>query len=69
MQDYQKRVIDEKAELDEKCNKLFEFIHSEQFSSLCSDSERERMIRQLNAMWAYSEVLGERIAAFTVFTA
>jgi hypothetical protein len=64
MQPHQQRVVDEKAELDEKLEKLEKFIHeNDLFQKLPSD-EQERMCRQQNAMKQYSEVLGERIAAF-----
>ena len=65
LQPHQQRVVAEKAELDVKYSKLFRFIHGEQFFVLCSEAERERMTRQLNAMLEYSEILGERIEAFT----
>ena len=64
MQDFQQRVIDERAALDEKRVKLDEFMAGEMFSKLPQE-ERMRMARQLDAMNAYSAVLGERIAAFT----
>lgn len=64
LQPHQQRVIQEKTELDERYRKLYDFIHGDNFFRVCDEPERERMIRQLNAMLAYSEVLGERIAAF-----
>lgn len=64
LQPHQQRVVDEKDELDVKYHKLFEFILGDQFFSLCDEAERGRMIRQLNAMSAYSKILGERIGAW-----
>lgn len=64
MQPHQERVIAEKKELDERGNKLDQFILSEKFGTLPA-AEQERMKRQLEIMGKYSEVLGERIAAFT----
>ena len=63
MQEFQERVVKEKAELDEKLAKLRLFFTSEIFYTL-SDEEQERLNRQENAMTEYSEVLGERINAF-----
>jgi hypothetical protein len=65
MQPFQQRVIDEKKELDEKLQRLGAFFDNETFNGLPED-ERIRLKRQESLMQAYSEVLGERIAAFTV---
>lgn len=63
MQAYQERVVTEKRELDERGDKLEQFILSDRFGTLPA-AEQERMKRQLEIMGKYSEVLGERIAAF-----
>lgn len=63
MEAYQQRVVDEKAELDEKLTKLDAFMMSERVKTLPAD-EHDRMTRQANHMRQYSSVLGERIAAF-----
>lgn len=64
MQPHQQRVVNEKAELDDKIAKLKEFIDSSAiFASLHSD-EKERLVRQHSCMTEYSEILSERIAAF-----
>lgn len=63
MQDFQKRVIEEKNELDSRIEKLGAFGLSETFAKLPGD-EQGRMIRQLAMMEGYSEALGQRIAAF-----
>lgn len=63
MQTYQERVVAEKRELDERGDKLDQFILSDRFGTLPA-AEQERMKRQLEIMGKYSEVLGERIAAF-----
>lgn len=60
---HQQRVVDEKAELDARAEKLRAFIVSERYEALPA-AERERMFRQSGLMLAYSGVLGERIAAF-----
>jgi len=62
---HQKRVVDEKAELNEKLNKLRQFFLSEQYYSL----DREEMLRlqkQAEVMQAYSDILSERISHFEV---
>lgn len=64
MQPHQQRVVDEKTELDIKLEKLEQFILSNSLFQKLSTDEQIRMCRQQNAMKSYSEVLGERIAAF-----
>jgi hypothetical protein len=63
MKAYQERVVSEKKELDERGDKLDQFILSEKFAALPA-AEQELIKRQLGIMGKYSEVLGERIAAF-----
>lgn len=63
MEQYQQRVVTEKAELDEKLKKLCGFIKSGMFTKL-DRGEQGRLKLQRDLMWQYSEVLGERIAAF-----
>jgi hypothetical protein len=63
MQPHQERVVLEKKELDDKLSKLRLFFTSHVFETLDSN-EQSRLRRQENAMHDYSEVLGERIAAF-----
>lgn len=64
MKTYQERVVAEKRELDERGDKLDQFILSEEFGTLPAE-EQERLRWQLQIMGEYSEVLGERIAAFS----
>lgn len=61
---HQQRVVSEKAELDEKRAKLTAFYSTPIFHGL-PESEQTRLLRQGVAMRTYSEILGERIAAFT----
>lgn len=63
LQPYQQRAVDEKVELDDKLAKLMVFVHSPAFA-VVDREERDRMIRQAGLMKGYSDVLGERIAAF-----
>ena len=60
---HQQRVLDEKAELDERRERLVAFFSTPIFHGL-PESEQIRMERQAVAMRTYSEILGERIAAF-----
>lgn len=62
MQEYQKRVVAEKAENDERLYKLQAFIteHKGQHG----EEEFNRMHRQVELMTELSAVLGERIEAF-----
>ena len=63
--DYKDRVIAEKAELDEKIEKLSDFIRSEKFKETVKDSkERYDMRNQLLTMMRYSTILDSRIARF-----
>ncbi len=62
-EEYQERVVAEKFELDLKIGKLAEFCAKETFASV-QKTEQTRMEKQLSAMKDYSEILGERIAAF-----
>ena len=63
MEAYQKRVVEEKKELDEKLEKLIVFLDSDKFDRLPPE-EQDRMSRQQEVMEEYSDILGERIAAF-----
>jgi choline dehydrogenase-like flavoprotein len=64
-QPHQRRVIDEKAELDKKATDLSNFIGSSPAFATIDPAEQERMKVQNDVMWQYSEILGARIAAFT----
>ena len=64
MQPHQQRVIDEKADLDARAAKLSEFIGLNPFFEKLDPQEQERMKIQNDIMWQYSEILGQRIAAF-----
>ena len=64
MEAYQERVRKEKLDLDGKIERLNAFINDlNRFNGLPED-ERVRLTRQVTAMWEYSSILGERIAAF-----
>lgn len=65
MEEYQKRVTEEKNELDEKIEKLRDFITSDLFENKLGLNERKRMCRQEFIMELYSDVLAGRIAAFS----
>lgn len=62
---HQQRVVDEKAALDDKHEKLRAFLGRDDFVAIVADEkERERLYRQSSVMAEYSQVLGERIEAF-----
>jgi vacuolar-type H+-ATPase subunit B/Vma2 len=64
MEPHQQRVVDEKEKLDAKIAALNIFIsENENFKNLPLE-ERNRLNRQVSFMELYSDVLGERIAAF-----
>ena len=62
-QPHQQRVVEEKYQLDEKLEKLCEFLITDLFKTLSID-EQSRLHRQQSAMMLYSGILKERIAAF-----
>ena len=64
MKPHQERVVTEQKELAEKLEKLTAFTFTDTFSALPKD-EQERLNRQHAIMEQYSNVLDERIAAFT----
>jgi len=63
MKEYQKRVVEEKTDLDNKLIKLNNFIESDKFEEQ-DEEEQDRLTRQGAAMQEYSVCLEERIAAF-----
>lgn len=60
---HQQRVVDEKAELDDKLGKLVSFFSTAIYEGLDKD-EKSRLQTQAHHMRGYSAVLGERIAHF-----
>ncbi|MFR8942593.1 MAG: crAss001_48 related protein [Bacteroides eggerthii] len=54
------RIVDEKAELDERAGKLADFVKSEKFHSLDSGMQI-LMIEQYDVMKRYSVILGKRL--------
>lgn len=63
MQPHEERVAKEKQDLDEKLAKLLAFQEDGIFKSLHAD-DRDRLERQSAVMKQYSDILGERLAAF-----
>ncbi len=64
MKEYQVRVVQEKSELDSRRERLVAFISDvNKFNGLPVE-ERCRLTKQQEAMQVYSDILGERIAAF-----
>ena len=64
MEDYQNRVVEEKANLDKLIASLEAFGQSQRFRDIKNDYEKERLSRQREIMIAYSNVLNERIIHF-----
>jgi hypothetical protein len=60
---HQQRVVDEKAELDERLAKLIPFLDTAIFAGL-DDAEKSLLRQQSHAMACLSAILGERIDAF-----
>ena len=63
MAPYKQRVVDEKAALDDKIEKLLKFLGTSTFHDL-DDAEQKRLQRQHVIMQDYSAVLADRITAF-----
>ena len=63
MKEHEIRVINEKAELDDKFNKLVSFMMTDAYSSLQSVDQGLLMV-QVRIMKMYSECLGDRISRF-----
>jgi len=64
MEPYQIRVVEEKKELDQKLLRLRKFFEGKNFQ-LVEPDEQARMRRQEVIMTDYSNILAERINAFT----
>lgn len=60
---HQQRVLDEKAELDERLSKLVGFFSTSIFHAI-PESEQIRLESQAAVMRKYSVILGERIVNF-----
>jgi hypothetical protein len=61
---HQQRVVAEKAELDSRLEKLIAFFETDVYKKL-DFGEQDRLSHQGAAMREYSNILGERVAAFT----
>jgi uncharacterized protein YdcH (DUF465 family) len=64
MKAYQKRVVEEKNQLDDKIAKLTNFINTSEDYMELSSIEQERLREQLTVMQRYAEILSERIKYF-----
>lgn len=65
MQPHQELVVTEKADLDEKILKLKAFICDSPVFQALDIAERARLWQQMGVMRWYSDILGERVAAFS----
>ncbi len=63
MKEHEIRVINEKAELDDKFNKLVSFMMTDAYSSLQSVDQGLLMVK-VRIMKMYSECLGDMISRF-----
>lgn len=64
MEDFQQRVVEEKADLDGRLARLMRFIETGSIFHSLPVAEQSRQRLQAIHMRALSAVLGERIAAF-----
>ena len=63
MEDYQKRVLEEQADLEGKIQRLDAFMVSPAYSSIPA-GDAHMLNKQYAAMRKYKDVLAERIARF-----
>ena len=63
MEEYQKRVVDERFQLQNRVAKLQSFVNSEKITNLAAE-EQSLLLRQLDVMHQYNDILGERIERF-----
>lgn len=64
MQPHQQRVVDEKAELENKVTKLNAFITSSLVFTDLDATQQGLLMAQVGAMNSYLEILNLRIASF-----
>lgn len=65
MEDFQKRVVVEKKELDAKMEKLDHFLYNTTgVDHIVDDIEKQRLEFQLKIMKSYSMILADRINNF-----
>lgn len=63
MTNFQERVTQEKADLDQKIEKLVDFMHGDIYANLPAIDQGLLMV-QLEYMCGYGETLGRRIERF-----
>jgi hypothetical protein len=63
MNAHEQRVIDEKTLLDDKINKLANFLSTEVCAKL-SNYEHDLLVQQFTVMSEYSKILGYRVHIF-----
>ena len=63
LQDWQERVLQERAELEERCAGIDAFITSDTFQRI-SLVEQDLLFAQAQAMMDYSHILTKRIGTF-----
>ena len=59
MEEYQKRMLNEYKELNDRCIKLEKFIMTDKFDELCEEEQFD-MHQQLNYMKQYRRILKSR---------
>ena len=64
MQPYEQRVLDEKRDLDDKLEKITNFIEQSPVFKRLDAFDCSLFTQQREAMLRYSIILGERIARF-----
>ncbi len=63
MEEWQKRVFNERDDLQEKIDKLEAFFKSDRIHDVSNEHD-DLLKRQLSAMSLYRDILNERIALF-----
>lgn len=62
---HQQRVVDEKTELGVKIEALSKFIDENPVFDTLDPVEQDLLVAQHAVMWAYSNILSDRIEAFS----
>lgn len=66
MKDHQKRVIEEKEELEKKINKLNDFIFNNCIYADLEIEDQNLLMEQLSCMSNYYKILAQRISRFDI---
>jgi len=61
---HQRRLLQEKTDLDDRLSRLDSFLLDNPLYLTLPEAEQKRLTQQARVMGSYSDILGQRIAAF-----